>query len=70
MYARINDFGMIETPYIKVKDAKVTNEIEYLNALEEEKFIIAHAGMMSEKGVIDKDIVEATCSWWSRLYNC
>jgi len=30
-----------------------------LNALEEEKFIIAHAGMMNEKGVIDKDIVEA-----------
>ena len=59
MYARINDFGMIETPYIKVKNAKVTNEVVYLNALEEEKFIIAHAGMMNDKGIIDKEIVEA-----------
>jgi DNA-directed RNA polymerase subunit beta len=43
MYARINDFGMIETPYIKVKDGKVTKEVVYLNALEEENFRIAHA---------------------------
>lgn len=59
MYARINDFGMIETPYMKVKNAKATNEIVYLNALEEEKYIIAHAGMVTEKGVIERDIVEA-----------
>ena len=43
-YARINDFGIIETPYIKVKNGKITGEISYLNALEEEKFNIAHAG--------------------------
>jgi DNA-directed RNA polymerase subunit beta len=42
-YARINEFGMIETPYAKVKDGKVTKEIVYLNALEEENFRIAHA---------------------------
>jgi DNA-directed RNA polymerase subunit beta len=42
-YARVNDFGMIETPYAKVKNGKITGEIEYLNALEEEKFNIAHA---------------------------
>ena len=42
-YARINDFGMIETPYAKVKNGKVTAEIHYLNALEEENFAIAHA---------------------------
>ncbi len=59
MYARINDFGMIETPYMKVKGGKITNEIAYLNALEEEKYIIAHAGMVNEKGVIEHDIVEA-----------
>jgi DNA-directed RNA polymerase subunit beta len=34
---------MIETPYAKVKNGKITGEIEYLNALEEEKFNIAHA---------------------------
>jgi DNA-directed RNA polymerase subunit beta len=42
-FARINDFGMIETPYAKVKNGKVTNEISYLNALEEENYHIAHA---------------------------
>lgn len=42
-YARINDFGMIETPYAKVKNGKVTKEISYLNALEEENYRIAHA---------------------------
>ncbi|MBP6858187.1 MAG: DNA-directed RNA polymerase subunit beta [Candidatus Pacebacteria bacterium] len=44
IYARINDFGIIETPYIKVKNGKITEEIVYLNALEEEKYTIAHAG--------------------------
>ena len=31
-YAKINDFGIIETPYIKVKDGKITGEMVYLNA--------------------------------------
>jgi DNA-directed RNA polymerase subunit beta len=42
-YARINHFGMIETPYAKVKNGKVTKEVVYMNALEEENFRIAHA---------------------------
>ena len=44
IYARINDFGIIETPYAKVKDGKITKEIVYMNALEEERHTIAHAG--------------------------
>lgn len=60
LYARINEFGMIETPYVKVKHGKVTNEIEYLNALEEEKFAIAHAAVeIDEHGNIKGDMVEA-----------
>ncbi len=43
-YARINDFGIIETPYVKVVKGKITKEIVYMNALEEERHIIAHAG--------------------------
>ncbi len=43
MYARIDQFGMIETPYVKVVKGKITNEITYLNALEEEQYPIAHA---------------------------
>jgi DNA-directed RNA polymerase subunit beta len=42
-YARINDFGMIETPYAVVKNGKLTGEVKYLGALEEENFSIAHA---------------------------
>ncbi len=48
-YAKINDFGIIETPYMKVKNGKITNEVQYLNALEEEKYNIAHAGISYDK---------------------
>ena len=43
-YARINDYGFIETPYRKVKEAKVTEEIDYMSALEEEGHYIAQVG--------------------------
>ncbi len=60
LYARINEFGMIETPYVKVKNGVVTDEIEYLNALEEEKFAIAHAAVpYDEKGNILEELVES-----------
>jgi DNA-directed RNA polymerase subunit beta len=42
-YARTNELGFIETPYRKVVTGKVTDEIEFLNALKEEKFVIAQA---------------------------
>ncbi|HWC57984.1 MAG TPA: DNA-directed RNA polymerase subunit beta [Candidatus Paceibacterota bacterium] len=59
IYARINEFGIIETPYARVKHGKITDEIVYLNAAEEEKYIIAHAGMrLDEKGNLP-DHVEA-----------
>ncbi|MEI6659845.1 MAG: DNA-directed RNA polymerase subunit beta [bacterium] len=59
-YAKINEFGIIETPYIKVKSGKITKEVVYLNALEEEKFNIAHAGIDYDKdGNIVEDKVEA-----------
>ena len=60
IYARVNDFGIIETPYVKVKKGKVTDEIVYLNALEEEKYNIAHAGTaVDDKGMIVEEMVEA-----------
>jgi len=59
-YAKINDFGIIETPYIKVKNGKITGEVVYLNALEEEKYNIAHAGIpYDEDGKITEEKVEA-----------
>ncbi|MEK7179330.1 MAG: DNA-directed RNA polymerase subunit beta, partial [Patescibacteria group bacterium] len=59
VYARVNDFGIIETPYIKVSNGKVTKEIVYLNALEEENYNIAHAAMkVKEDGFFADDFVE------------
>src|SRR5213083_3010146 len=42
-YARTNEFGFIETPYRRVTEGRVTDEIEFLTALKEEKFVIAQA---------------------------
>jgi DNA-directed RNA polymerase subunit beta len=48
-YARLNEYGFIETPYYRVKNGYVTNEIVYLNALEEERHIIASASTKVDK---------------------
>jgi DNA-directed RNA polymerase subunit beta len=48
-YARINQFGFIETPYLKVENGRVTKKIQYLNAFEEERYNIAHAGIEIDK---------------------
>ena len=42
-YARVNQFGFIETPYRKVISGKVTAQVEYLTAIEEERYVIAQA---------------------------
>ncbi len=43
IYARINDFGFIESPYRKVNNGRVSDEVEYLSADEEEKYVVAQA---------------------------
>ncbi len=48
-FARINEYGFIETPYFKVKNGNVTKEIQYLNAYEEEKYNIAPGGVSLDK---------------------
>ena len=59
VYARINEFGMIETPYAKVENGKVTGDIVYLNAQEEEEHFIAHAATpVDEEGKITVTTVE------------
>ena len=58
-YARTNEFGMIETPYARVKNGKITSEVEFLNAFEEEKYKIAHGATAYDKnGNITNDKVE------------
>jgi len=59
-YARLNDFGLIQTPYVKASGARLTSEVEYLDASSEAKFNIAHAGIVvDEYGNILEDRVEA-----------
>src|SRR3989344_3868540 len=59
-YARINDFGIIETPYAKVVGGKVTDEIHYLKACEEEEVPIAHAAVpLTESGDLLGEMIEA-----------
>jgi len=48
-YAKLNKYGFIETPYRKVKNSRVTKEIVFLDASEEQKYIIAHAGESLDK---------------------
>jgi DNA-directed RNA polymerase subunit beta len=60
IHARTNEFGVIETPYAKVKNGVVTEEVVYLNALDEESHTIAHgATPVDEKGRIVPDTIEA-----------
>lgn len=59
-YARINDYGFIETPYRKVVKGKVTDEIVYLDAADEEVSVIASAGEeLDAKGAFKNDRVSA-----------
>ena len=61
VYAKINEFGFLETPYRKVVNGKVTNEIIYLNALDESKYNIAHSEVRYDQktGEILDEEVEA-----------
>ncbi|HWH16616.1 MAG TPA: DNA-directed RNA polymerase subunit beta [Candidatus Paceibacterota bacterium] len=60
LHARTNEFGVLETPYAKVEKGVVTDKVEYLNALEEEEHVIAHAATpVDEKGRIVPDSIEA-----------
>lgn len=43
VYARTNEYGFLETPYRRVVDGKVTNDIDYLSAIEEGRYVIAQA---------------------------
>jgi DNA-directed RNA polymerase subunit beta len=59
-FARVNDFGFIETPYRKVEKGRVTGQIEYLTADRDEQFIIAQANaQIDDKGRFLTDTV--TC---------
>ncbi|MFN3873558.1 MAG: DNA-directed RNA polymerase subunit beta [Ignavibacterium sp.] len=60
IYARVNRYGFLETPYRKVVKGRVTNEVEYLSAEQEDKFIIAQANApINEQGKFLNERVKA-----------
>ncbi len=61
-YAKVNDFGFIETPYRKVKDGRVTDQLDYLTGDREEGYIIAQANApIDEKGNFTTERVPCRC---------
>ncbi|HVJ47545.1 DNA-directed RNA polymerase subunit beta [Desulfitobacterium sp.] len=59
-YGRINAYGFIEAPYRRVLDSRVTDQIDYLTADEEEKFVVAQANSpISEDGLFLEEKIDA-----------
>ncbi len=68
-FARVNKYGFIETPYRRVRDAQVQDEVVYLSAMEEGKYYVAQANIpLDGEGRFVEDLVVcrhagATCCW-------
>ena len=58
-YGRVNEYGFIETPYRQLKDGKVTEEVTFYSALEEENHTIASAKVPLKSGKVEPDFVSA-----------
>src|SRR6478735_9283746 len=57
-YARVNKYGFVETPYRKVKDGKVTDEVAYLSAMEESRYTVAQANaQIDARGRFTEDLI-------------
>ena len=58
-YARTNEYGFLETPYRRVEGGKVTDQIDYLSAIDEAEFVIAQASSpLSDKGRFVEDLID------------
>jgi DNA-directed RNA polymerase subunit beta len=58
LYAQTNSYGFIETPYRRVVDGKPTADIDYLSAIEENRYVIAQANSdIDDKGVLSGDLI-------------
>ncbi len=58
VYARTNKYGFLETPYRKVVDGKVYDEVEFLSAIEENEYVIAQANALTDaKGTLTEQFV-------------
>jgi DNA-directed RNA polymerase subunit beta len=57
-YARVNKYGFVETPYRKVKDGRVTDEVIYLSAMEESRYTVAQANSpVDSRGRFTEDLI-------------
>jgi DNA-directed RNA polymerase subunit beta len=57
-YARVNKYGFVETPYRKVKDGRVTDEVVYLSAMEEGRYTVAQANVpIDNRGRFTEDMI-------------
>ena len=59
LYAQLNEYGFLETPYRRVIDGKVTTQIDYLSAIEEGKYVIAQANATLSEGALVDELVSA-----------
>ena len=60
LYAHLNEYGFLETPYRKVVDSKVTDQIDYLSAIEEGRYMIAQANAaIDENGQLIDELVSS-----------
>ncbi len=58
VYARTNSYGFLETPYRRVVDTKVTDQVDYLSAIEEGRFVIAQANAtLNDKGELVDELI-------------
>jgi len=58
VYARTNKYGFLETPYVKVENGKVTDQVDYLSAIEEGRYVIAQANAnLDGKGKFVDDLI-------------
>ena len=60
LYARLNEYGFLETPYRKVENSKITDQVDYLSAIEEGRYIIAQANAsIGAGGTLTDELVSA-----------
>ncbi|RXJ72375.1 DNA-directed RNA polymerase subunit beta [Veronia nyctiphanis] len=69
-FARTNPYGFLETPYRRVVDGKVTDDIDYLSAIEEGQFVIAQANaVLHEDGSLAEELITARQKGESGLHS-
>jgi hypothetical protein len=68
LYARLNEFGFLETPYRKINGSTLTNQIDFLSAIEEGRYVIAQANAaVDESGKLTGDLVSVRINGETQL---